>query len=126
MEFESWIDRQVREAMERGAFDNLAGAGKPLHLDPDPEWWAKAKIADENLEPLLPTALSLRREVERLQTTLADVRYEDRAREIVDDLNQRIRESYARLQSGPRIIVALVDTQAALEVWRERRAQSRS
>jgi len=59
MEFESWIDRQIREAMERGAFDNLPGAGKPLHLDPDPDWWAKAKIADENLEPLLPTALSL-------------------------------------------------------------------
>jgi hypothetical protein len=122
MQFESWIDRQIREAMERGAFDNLPGAGKPLHLDPDPDWWAKAKIADENLEPLLPTALSLRREVERLPETLADVRYEERAREIVDDLNQRIRESYTRLQSGPRIIVALVDTEKALTAWRERRA----
>jgi type VI protein secretion system component VasF len=120
MEFESWIDRQIREAMERGAFDDLPGAGKPLHLDPDPDWWAKAKIADENLEPLLPTALSLRREVERLPEMLAEVRYEERAREIVDDLNRRIRESYTRLQSGPRIIVALVDTEVALKAWRER------
>ena len=28
--FESWIDRQIRQAQERGDFDNLPGAGKPL------------------------------------------------------------------------------------------------
>jgi len=122
MQFESWIDRQIREAMERGAFDNLPGAGKPLHLDPDPEWWAKAKIADENLEPLLPTALSLRREVERLPETLSDVRREEQVREIVDDLNQRIRESYTRVHPGPRIIVALVDAERAVQSWREARS----
>jgi hypothetical protein len=125
MQFESWVDRQIREATERGAFDNLPGAGKPLHLDPDPDWWAKAKIADENLEALLPTALGLRREVERLPGTLLGVRLEEHAREIIDDLNQRIRESYTRPRSGPRIIVALVDVDAALAAWRERPAARR-
>ncbi len=28
--FESWIDRQIRQAQERGDFDNLRGHGKPL------------------------------------------------------------------------------------------------
>ncbi|HUA42024.1 MAG TPA: DUF1992 domain-containing protein, partial [Streptosporangiaceae bacterium] len=28
--FRSWIDQQISEAEERGAFDNLPGAGKPL------------------------------------------------------------------------------------------------
>ncbi len=28
--FESWIDRQIRQAQERGDFDNLRGKGKPL------------------------------------------------------------------------------------------------
>ena len=28
--FTSWIDRQINEAQERGDFDNLPGAGKPL------------------------------------------------------------------------------------------------
>ena len=28
--FTSWIDRQINEAQERGEFDNLPGAGKPL------------------------------------------------------------------------------------------------
>jgi len=121
MQFESCIDRQIREAMERGAFDNLPGAGKPLHLDQDPDWWVKAKIADENLEALLPTAVSLRREAERLPQTLSDVRREDQVREIVEDLNTRIRESYLRPQSGPRIIVALVDAETAVQEWREGR-----
>lgn len=36
------VDEQIRRAMEEGAFDNLPGKGKPLHLDDDPfadpEW----------------------------------------------------------------------------------------
>jgi hypothetical protein len=28
--FTSWIDQQINEAEERGSFDNLPGAGKPL------------------------------------------------------------------------------------------------
>jgi DnaJ family protein C protein 28 len=34
--FESAIDQQIREAMERGDFNNLKGAGKPLNLARDP------------------------------------------------------------------------------------------
>jgi len=33
---ESAIDKQIREAMERGDFDNLRGKGKPLNLARDP------------------------------------------------------------------------------------------
>ncbi len=42
LNLESAIDKQIREAMERGDFDNLRGKGKPLNLarDPNvpPEW----------------------------------------------------------------------------------------
>jgi len=34
--WESAIDRQIREAEERGAFDNLPGKGRPLDLRPNP------------------------------------------------------------------------------------------
>jgi hypothetical protein len=30
MPYESWVDRQIREAIERGEFDNLPGQGKPI------------------------------------------------------------------------------------------------
>ena len=36
-DWESAIDKQVREAMERGDFDNLRGTGKPLNLARDPK-----------------------------------------------------------------------------------------
>ena len=34
--FASWIDQQINEAAERGAFDNLPGAGKPLPVGEKP------------------------------------------------------------------------------------------
>jgi DnaJ homolog subfamily C member 28 len=35
-DWESWIDQQIREAQERGAFDNLPGRGQHLDLTPNP------------------------------------------------------------------------------------------
>ncbi len=60
--YESWVDKQIREAQERGDFDGLPGAGKPLpHLgDPDDaDWWVKGYIKRENLDisGALPTPL---------------------------------------------------------------------
>ena len=33
---ESWVDQQIREARERGVFDNLPGTGQPIDLTPNP------------------------------------------------------------------------------------------
>lgn len=35
-DWESWIDQEIREAQERGEFDNLVGRGKPIDLTPNP------------------------------------------------------------------------------------------
>ena len=35
-DWESWIDQQIREAQERGEFDDLPGKGRPLDLTPNP------------------------------------------------------------------------------------------
>ena len=35
-DWEKWVDQQIREAQERGDFDNLPGTGKPLDLTPNP------------------------------------------------------------------------------------------
>ena len=120
MQFESWIDRQVREAIERGEFDNLPGAGKPLHLDPDEDWWIKAKMKREGLDAVLPSPLALRREVQDIQGTLAEVTREDLARDLCENLNDRTRDFYARW-SGPRIVVRLLNVDHELQVWRRRR-----
>ena len=40
--WESLVDQKIREAMEQGEFDNLAGAGEPINLSEnpydDPDW----------------------------------------------------------------------------------------
>jgi DnaJ family protein C protein 28 len=35
-DWDNWIDQQIREAQERGAFDDLPGKGRPLDLTPNP------------------------------------------------------------------------------------------
>ena len=35
-DWEKWVDQQIREAQERGEFDNLPGTGKPIDLAPNP------------------------------------------------------------------------------------------
>ena len=120
MQFENWIDRQIREAMERGEFDNLPGAGKPLELDSSEDWWIKAKIKAENLDAVLPGPLALRREVEGITDAVADCRSEAEVRERCEALNERIRDYYRRPETGRRIIVRLVDVDAVVAGWRPR------
>lgn len=65
--FESWVDRQIRQAEARGEFTELPGAGKPLpevtDTPYDELWWIKRKMAREGLSVLPPT-LALRKEAE--------------------------------------------------------------
>lgn len=123
MQFENWIDRQIREAMERGEFDNLPGAGKPLEkMDDDPDWWVKAKMKRENLDAVLPSGIMLRKEVDGIQDALADVKREADARAICEDLNERIREYYHRGLSAKPVIVRLLDVEKELKEWRSRRS----
>ena len=46
------IDEQIRQAMERGEFDNLPGKGKPLNLDEnpyeDPGWRTAYRMLKDN------------------------------------------------------------------------------
>lgn len=121
--YESWAERQIREATERGAFDHLPGAGKPLRdfsRDPD-DWFARSLVERERLAPVLPTALALRREAERIGDLVAGERTETAVREIVEDLNARIRESWRRRETGPAIVVRLVDPDRVVTDWRSRR-----
>ena len=119
--FESWVERQIREAQERGAFDNLPGAGKPipgLTGREDPNWWVKGLLEREQLRAPLPPALALRREVQDLRETLRDCRDEAAVRELVEDLNRRILELRRRPPDGPPVFVRTVEVEDALDAWR--------
>ena len=119
------VDRAIREAQERGEFDNLPGAGKPLDLgtSTDPDWWVRGLIQREQLDmsAALPPGVALRLEVERLPQTLRDVRREEDVRAIVEDLNRRVLEDRKRLTSGPTVLARTVDVDEAVERWRAAR-----
>src|SRR5690242_2859 len=122
--YESWVDRQVREAIERGEFDNLPGAGKPiagLNGRQDENWWIRQKLEKEDIRGALPTSLSLRKEIEELPDRLDEERDERNVRELVADLNTRIRDAVARRVEGPVVFIKTVDVETAVEGWRERR-----
>ncbi|ABS02448.1 hypothetical protein FHR75_001146 [Kineococcus radiotolerans] len=124
--FEDWVERQVREAQERGDFDHLPGAGAPLPgLDREfsAEQWAadKARREGYDVTAMLPPALALRREREVLLRDVAQLGREPAVREVVADFNDRVRELYRRPADGPLVVVALLDEEAVLEAWRAAR-----
>jgi hypothetical protein len=122
---ETLVERRIRLAQERGDFDDLPGAGKPLPLEgPDDEnWWVRGYLRREGLsaEPLLPTPLQLRREVERLPETVVDLRDEAAVRQVARELNRRIAD-WLRAAVGPAVPVGPVDVNAVVARWRVDRA----
>ena len=59
------VEVSIEQAIRRGDFDNLPGAGKPipgLGTSTDPDWWIRRKIERERLTGLGPPALTLRTE----------------------------------------------------------------
>jgi Domain of unknown function (DUF1992) len=121
--FASWIDQRVSEAAERGAFDDLPGAGKPIPRGREDEdatqAWLREYLRREGVsgEELLPTPLRLRKEIERLAETVQELSREQQVRQIVAELNERIAE-WRRIPLGPPIFLPLVDEELMVARWR--------
>ncbi|MBA3277656.1 MAG: DUF1992 domain-containing protein [Geodermatophilaceae bacterium] len=123
MPFETWVDRAIREADERGEFTDLPGAGKPIPGagQPDDElWWVKAKLRREKLT-FIPPSLALRKDVEEIHDRAAQQCGEADVRRLVDDLNARIRIAIRTGIAGPAITVMPLDPDQVVATWRERR-----
>lgn len=127
MTYESAIDRAIREATERGAFDDLPGAGKPLHLrnTGDPNWWLKELVERESISAaeLVSPAVALRREADGFPESLRELPHEDAVREVLVDFNRRVEADWRRprVGRGEAVVARRVDVEALVESWRELR-----
>jgi Domain of unknown function (DUF1992) len=122
MSFETWIDRQITQAQERGAFDGLAAAGKPLpDLDRDEtsyDWALKwARRQQEDVTGMLPPALALRRERDRMPDVVPELPSEAAVRALAEDYNDRVRAFWRRPQEGPPVVPGLADADALVRLW---------
>ncbi|MFR0352323.1 DUF1992 domain-containing protein [Streptomyces sediminimaris] len=120
--FESWVDKQIRDAEGRGEFARLPGAGKPLPADTsyDELWWIKAKMAREGLS-VLPPALALRKEAEDALAAAYAAPSERIARKIVTEVNVKIRDMMFKPPPGPPLGMKPYDVEEVVRQWRERR-----
>lgn len=122
MRDQRWVDGAVEEAIARGDFADLPGAGKPLDLPAshDPDWWIKQRLSEDDVDrdALLPVVVLLRREYERRDDTLAALRDEESAREYAEDFTARVRADRAANPLA-RMLAPELDAEAAVKRWRE-------
>ncbi len=133
--WESPVERAIREAQERGEFDNLPGTGKPLRSlgDPereDPDWWVKRFAEREHLDlsGALSPPLALRKEAAAFPGSLLDLRTEAGVRAVLEDYNHRVKLDRLRPGVGSSfpIWAPLVDVDEMVGQWRALREEARA
>ena len=89
---EAIAERKIREAMERGEFSNLPGAGRPVRLDNDSMVPQELRVAYRILRNAgcLPPELELRKEIVTLRDLIACVENEDERREKIRELSGKL------------------------------------
>jgi hypothetical protein len=118
--WETWIDRQIREAEERGEFDDLPGAGKPIpDLDKpfDELWWVKDKLRREGLS-YMPPSVALRKEAHDALAAASRARSEAEVRKIISAINEKIREAHRKTIAGPPLMLVPYDVERVVREWR--------
>ena len=104
MAIEKLIDKMIREAMEKGEFDNLEGRGQPVDLTayfaaPEDVRLGHKLLKDANI---IPEELELLKEAEALKAELANCSTEDERRKVRKALDEKLlkynllRERYNR------------------------------
>lgn len=120
----AYVETAIQQAIRRGDFDDLPGAGKPLPDlggSHDPDWWIRRKIETEKLTGLGPPALTLRVEHAQLAERMDALSREDDVRAALEDFNRRVIEARRQLLGGPPVVTPTVDVEAELTSWAERR-----
>jgi hypothetical protein len=124
---DQWVDLQIQQAMQRGDFDNLPGAGKPIEglgSTHDPDWWLKKLVEREKIS-VLPLALQLRKDDAELDAKLDRHTAESEVRRELEDFNARVMRARYTPVDGPPLVTMPREVDTAVDAWRERRLARR-
>jgi hypothetical protein len=120
--WESWVERKIRESMERGEFDNLPGKGQPipdLARPYDELWWLRKKLRDEKLS-IDPPILVLRKELDQTLERIDAAGSEAEVRRLVAAINERIVYVNSHTFFGPASDLVPLNVERIVAGWRER------
>ena len=119
-------DRRIEEAMREGKFDNLAGAGKPLDLEPMPAdenarmlWWT-LRIMKHN--DFLPNEIVWRKAIDRLKARLTAVKTDAEVGPVVAQINHLVRKLNTMGNNAIEANLGMLDEAEELRRFRERAA----
>ena len=118
--WDSFVERQIREAQQSGEFDRLPGFGKPLAEADEPSddmWWIREKLRRERLS-VLPPALSIRLDVQRTLHAAWKLDSELAVRRVIEALNERIRQANFAAVWGPPCTTMPLDIDNIVGRWR--------
>ena len=90
MKYESMIEQMIREAMERGEFDNLKGEGKPVNLDSyfaTPEE-LRAGFSLMKNAGVVPEEIELLKEVGAMKQELSSCKDEEERRKLRKSIDE--------------------------------------
>jgi hypothetical protein len=73
--FEKIVERKIKEAQEKGVFDNLPGSGHPVDLEDDSHVPDDLRIAYKVLKnaDCLPPEIQLRKEIRQMEDLLESI-----------------------------------------------------
>jgi hypothetical protein len=127
MSFETWVGQQISQAMARGDFEHLTGAGKPIpRLEREETAYdsalAKARREGVDTAAMLPPGLALRRERDELPARAARLTSEEEVRALAEDYNARVQAFWRRPQESRwSPVPGLADVEALVTQWRSTR-----
>src|SRR4026209_1608392 len=101
MSVEKAIEKKIREAIERGEFEGLSGAGKPLDLDAYFNTPEDLRMAFSILRSndFVPAEVETMNEIARLKERLAAAEDSDEAEKLTAQIQKRSRDLTLALEN---------------------------
>jgi hypothetical protein len=104
MPFEKLIEEKIKEAIEKGEFDNLPGKGKPIDLSAYFSTPEDVRLAYSVLKSAgcLPQEAELQKEIESLKERLARCNTEDECHSISREIESKMLKLNLMIDSNRR------------------------